>query len=244
MRVIVAIDIIDGQCVRLTKGDFNSKKIYYNDPVYVAQMIEDNGLKYMHFVDLDGAKETKMKNLKVLEAIANKTQLTIDYGGGLRTIDDFRNVFDSGAAQATAGSVAVKNPKAFLEILNEFGAEKVILGADFSNGKVAVSGWLENSDKDIKTFISDYIEKGVKYVICTDISKDGMLQGPATATYAEILSENSLNLIASGGISSIKDIEAIGQIGCEGVIVGKAFYEGKITLKELKYVEKENYTLP
>ena len=235
MRIIIAIDIIDGQCVRLTKGDFNSKKVYYNDPVYVAQMIEDNGLKYMHLVDLDGAKESKMRNLKVLEAIANKTQLIIDFGGGLRTTDDFRNVFNSGAAQATAGSVAAKDPDTFLKILNEFGAEKIILGADFSNGKIAVSGWLENSDKDIKSFISDYIEKGVKYVICTDISKDGMLQGPATATYAEILAENSVNLIASGGISSINDVEAIKQTGCEGVIIGKAFYEGKIKLKELQY---------
>ena len=235
MRIIVAIDIIDGQCVRLTKGDFDTKKIYYNNPVYVAQMIEDNGLKYLHLVDLDGAKDSKMRNLKVLESIANKTQLTIDYGGGLRTTDDFRNVFNSGAAQATAGSVAAKHPDTFLKILNEFGAEKIILGADFSNGKIAVSGWLESSDKDIKSFISDYINKGVKYVICTDISKDGMLQGPATATYAEILSENSVNLIASGGISSIKDIEEIRETGCEGVIIGKAFYEGKLTLKNLKY---------
>ena len=234
MRIIIAIDIIDGQCVRLTKGDFDSKKIYYNDPVYVAQMIEDNGLKYLHLVDLDGAKDTKIRNLKVLESIANKTQLTIDYGGGLRTTDDFRSVFNAGASQATAGSVAAKNPETFMKILNEFGAEKVILGADFSNGKIAVSGWLENSDKDIKTFISDYIGKGVKCVICTDISKDGMLQGPATETYAEILSENSVNLIASGGISSINDVEAIEQTGCEGVIIGKAFYEGNIKLKELK----------
>ena len=234
MRIIIAIDIIEGQCVRLTKGDFDSKKIYYNDPVYVAQMIEDNGLKYLHLVDLDGAKDTKIRNLKVLESIANKTQLTIDYGGGLRTTDDFRSVFNAGASQATAGSVAAKNPETFMKILNEFGAEKVILGADFSNGKIAVSGWLENSDKDIKTFIYDYIGKGVKYVICTDISKDGMLQGPATATYAEILSENRVNLIASGGISSINDVEAIEQTGCEGVIIGKAFYEGNIKLKELK----------
>ena len=234
MRIIIAIDIIDGQCVRLTKGDFDTKKIYYNNPVDVAKMIEDNGLKYLHLVDLDGAKDTKIRNLKVLESIANKTQLIIDYGGGLRTTDDFRNVFNSGAAQATAGSVAVKEPEMFLKILNEFGAGKVILGADFSDGKIAVSGWLENSDKDIKTFISDYIGKGVKYVICTDISKDGMLQGPATATYAEILSENRVNLIASGGISSINDVEAIEQTGCEGVIIGKAFYEGNINLKELK----------
>jgi phosphoribosylformimino-5-aminoimidazole carboxamide ribotide isomerase len=234
MRIIIAIDIIDGQCVRLTKGDFNTKKIYYNNPVDVAKMIEDNGLKYMHLVDLDGAKESKMKNLKILETIATKTQLIIDYGGGLRTPDDFRNVFNSGAAQATAGSVAAKEPNMFIEILNEFGNEKIILGADFSNGKVAVSGWLENSDKDIKTFVSDYIAKGVKYVICTDISKDGMLQGPATAIYTEIISENNINLIASGGISSIEDIEKIRKTSCEGVIVGKAFYEGKIKLNELR----------
>jgi phosphoribosylformimino-5-aminoimidazole carboxamide ribotide isomerase len=233
MRIIIAIDIIDGQCVRLTKGDYDTKKIYYNNPVDVAKMIEDNGLKYLHLVDLDGAKESKIKNLKVLEAIATKTQLTIDFGGGLRTIEDFSNVFNSGATQATAGSVAVKEPDTFLKILDQFGNEKIILGADFSNGKIAVSGWLENSDKDIKNFISDYVEKGVKYVICTDISKDGMLQGPATATYAEILSENRINLIASGGISSIDDVEAIRKTGCEGVIIGKAFYEGKIKLNEL-----------
>jgi phosphoribosylformimino-5-aminoimidazole carboxamide ribotide isomerase len=234
MRIIIAIDIIDGQCVRLTKGDYDTKKIYYNNPVDVAKMIEDNGLKYLHLVDLDGAKESKTKNLKILEAIATKTQLIIDFGGGLRTTDDFRNVFNSGAAQATAGSVAVKNPEMFLKILNEFGNKKIILGADFSNGKVAVSGWLENSDKDIKNFISDYVDKGVKYVICTDISKDGTLQGPATAIYTEILSENSVNLIASGGISSINDVEVIRETGCEGVIIGKAFYEGKIKLNELK----------
>ena len=233
MRIIIAIDIIDGQCVRLTKGDYDTKKIYYNNPVDVAKMIEDNGLKYLHLVDLDGAKESKIKNLKVLEAIASKTRLTIDFGGGLRAIEDFKNVFDSGAAQATAGSVAVKNPDIFLEILNQFGNEKIILGADFSNGKIAVSGWLENSDKNIKNFISDYVEKGVKYVICTDISKDGMLQGPATATYEEILAENRIKLIASGGISSINDVEAIRKTGCEGVIIGKAFYEGKIKLNEL-----------
>jgi phosphoribosylformimino-5-aminoimidazole carboxamide ribotide isomerase len=233
MRIIIAIDIIDGQCVRLTKGDYDTKKIYYNNPVDVAKMIEDNGLKYLHLVDLDGAKESKIKNLKVLEVIANKTQLTIDFGGGLRTIEDFSNVFNSGATQATAGSVAVKEPDTFLKILDQFGNEKIILGADFSNGKIAVSGWLENSDKDIKNFISDYVEKGVEYVICTDISKDGMLLGPATATYAEILSENCINLIASGGISSIDDVEAIRKTGCEGVIIGKAFYEGKIKLNEL-----------
>jgi phosphoribosylformimino-5-aminoimidazole carboxamide ribotide isomerase len=234
MRTIIAIDIIDGQCVRLTKGDFSSKKIYYNNPVEVAKMIEDNGVKYLHLVDLDGAKESKVKNLKVLEAIANKTQLSIDFGGGLRTTDNFRDVFNAGAIMATAGSVAAKEPETFLKILNEFGNEKIILGADFSNGKIAVSGWLENSDKDIKTFISDYVGKGVKYTICTDISKDGMLQGPSTAIYAEILSEISVNLIASGGISSIEDVEAIRETGCEGVIIGKAFYEGKIKLKDLK----------
>jgi phosphoribosylformimino-5-aminoimidazole carboxamide ribotide isomerase len=234
MRIIIAIDIIDGQCVRLTKGDFNSKKIYFNDPVAVAQTIEDNGVKYLHLVDLDGAKERNVKNLKVLEAIANKTQLSIDFGGGLRTIDNFRDVFNAGVTMATAGSVAAKEPETFLKILNEFGNEKIILGADFSNGKTAVSGWLESSDKDIKTFIADYVGKGVKYTICTDISKDGMLQGPATAIYKEILSETCINLIASGGISSTDDVEAIRETGCEGVIIGKAFYEGKIILKDLK----------
>ena len=236
MRIIVAIDIIDGQCVRLTKGDFNTKKVYYNDPVEVARMIEDNGLKYLHLVDLDGAKDRKIRNLKVLESIATKTKLSIDCGGGLRTEEDFKNVFDAGASQATAGSVAAKHPEEFLKILNKFGAEKIILGADFSNGKIAVSGWLENSDEDIKSFISKYVEKGVKYVICTDISKDGTLQGPATALYAEILSETNVNLIASGGISSMDDIMAVKEIGCEGVIIGKAFYEGRINLNELSNI--------
>ncbi|MDR2887014.1 MAG: 1-(5-phosphoribosyl)-5-[(5-phosphoribosylamino)methylideneamino]imidazole-4-carboxamide isomerase [Bacteroidales bacterium] len=233
MRIIIAIDIIDGQCVRLNKGNFDTKKIYYNDPVSVAQMIEDNGLQYLHLVDLDGARESKVRNLKTLEAIANKTQLTIDYGGGLRSADDFRDVFNAGATQATAGSVAVKDPDMFMKILNEHGNEKIILGADFSDGKIAISGWLENSDRDIKAFIADYAARGVKYAICTDVSKDGMLEGPSTAIYTEILSEISINLIASGGISSMEDIETICQTGCEGVITGKAFYEGKIKLNEL-----------
>ncbi|MBK9391023.1 MAG: 1-(5-phosphoribosyl)-5-[(5-phosphoribosylamino)methylideneamino] imidazole-4-carboxamide isomerase [Bacteroidetes bacterium] len=216
MRIIIAIDIIEGKCVRLTRGDFNTRKIYNEDPLEIAKQIEDSGLKYLHLVDLDGAKNKRIENLKVLETIAGNTSLTIDYGGGLRTADDLKRVFNAGARQATAGSIAVREPHLFIDWLNEFGGEKV-----------------ENSDIDISGFISDFVSKGVKYTICTDISKDGMLLGPSTEIYKEILGEVKVNLIASGGISSVKDITDMKSIGCEGTIVGKAFYEGKVTLKEL-----------
>ncbi len=233
MRIIVALDIIEGKCVRLTKGDFNTKKIYNEDPLQVARQIEDNGLKYLHLVDLDGAKNKKVENLKVLEKIAEKTSLKIDFGGGLRTYEDVLTVFNAGARQVTAGSIAVTDPKLFLEWLSKLGQEKLILGADFINRKVSTGGWLENSDKDIISFIADYKSKGVKYTICTDIKKDGMLQGPSTDVYIELLAAVKINLIASGGITSLKDIEKLSKAGCEGAIIGKAVYEGKITLKEL-----------
>ncbi len=233
MRIIVALDIIGGKCVRLTRGDFNTKKIYNEDPLEVARQIEDNGIPYLHLVDLDGARNKKIENIRVLEKIAAKTNLKIDFGGGLRSYDDIVTVLTSGAKQVTAGSIALTDPQLFMEWLEKMGQEKLILGADFIDRKVSASGWLENSDKDIIEFISDYKSKGVKYTICTDISKDGMLQGPSTSIYKEILDNVNIKLIASGGISSMKDIEDIRETGCEAVIIGKAVYEGKISLKEL-----------
>jgi phosphoribosylformimino-5-aminoimidazole carboxamide ribotide isomerase len=233
MRIIIAIDIIGGKCVRLTRGDFNTKKVYNEDPLEIARQIEDNGLHYLHLVDLDGARNKKIENLKVLEKIAWKTNLKVDFGGGLRSYEDLITVFNAGARQATTGSVAVTDPLLFLEWLAKLGQEKLILGADFINRKISAGGWLEKSDKDVVSFISDYRSKGVKYTICTDIRKDGMLQGPSTDLYKEILDKVKISLIASGGISSLKDIEDLRNAGCEGAIIGKAFYEGKISLKEL-----------
>jgi len=233
MRIIVAIDIMGGKCVRLTKGDFSTQKIYNDDPLEIARLIEDNGLKYLHLVDLDGARNRSTVNIEILNKICSNTSLTVDYGGGLRTIEDMKRVFDSGASQATAGSIAIRGPLLFAEMLNVFGPEKIILGADFRDRKVSSAGWTEGSDRDIVDFIRENVSKGVKYTICTDIGKDGMLQGPSEDIYREILSEISISLIASGGISSQADILKMKDAGCEGTIVGKAFYEGKVTLKEL-----------
>ncbi|HKK42152.1 MAG TPA: 1-(5-phosphoribosyl)-5-[(5-phosphoribosylamino)methylideneamino]imidazole-4-carboxamide isomerase [Bacteroidales bacterium] len=234
MRIIVAIDLMGGKCVRLTRGDFKTKKVYEEDPLKIARAIEDSGLQYLHLVDLDGAKNRRPENLRILEKIASKTNLRIDYGGGIRTYDDLLTVFNAGAKQVTAGSIAVHHPDLFLEWLNRLGQQKIILGADFIDSKIAVEGWTENSEKDITEFISGYKSKGVKYVICTDIKKDGMLKGPATTVYREILNTVKVNLIASGGISSVRDIESVRAAGCEGAIIGKAFYEGRISLKELE----------
>jgi phosphoribosylformimino-5-aminoimidazole carboxamide ribotide isomerase len=233
MRIIVALDIIEGKCVRLTRGDFGTKKIYNEDPLEVALNIESNGINYLHLVDLDGAKNKKVENIKVLEKIAWKTKLKIDFGGGLRSYEDVITVFNAGARQVTAGSVALTDPHLFMEWLTKLGQEKLILGADCINRKVSSAGWLENSDREIISFISDYKSKGVKYTICTDIKKDGTLNGPSTSLYKEILDAVKINLIASGGISSLKDIEDVRKAGCEGVIIGKAVYEGKIGLNEL-----------
>jgi phosphoribosylformimino-5-aminoimidazole carboxamide ribotide isomerase len=233
MRIIVALDIIDGKCVRLTRGDFSTKKIYNEDPVEVAMLIEDSGLKYLHLIDLDGAKNKKIENIRVLEKIAGKTNLNIDFGGGIRSIVDLKTVLNSGAQQVTVGSIAVSAPALFMEWLIELGPEKIILGADCINGKISTGGWTEKSDKDIICFISDYKLHGVKYTICTDIDKDGMLQGPSVKLYKDILSQVNIKLIASGGISSVKDIEDLKEAGCEGAIIGKAVYEGKLTLNEL-----------
>jgi phosphoribosylformimino-5-aminoimidazole carboxamide ribotide isomerase len=234
MRIIIALDIIGGKCVRLTRGDYSTKKIYNDDPLDIALQLEDHGISYLHLVDLDGAKNKKIENLKVLEKIAWKTKLKIDFGGGLRTYDDLITVFNAGARQVTAGSIAVSDPLLFLEWLAKLGQEKIILGADCIERRIATSGWLENSDKEVIDFISEYKSRGVKYTICTDIKKDGMLQGPSTQLYKDILKKVKINLIASGGISSVQDIEDVREAGCEGVIVGKAVYEGKITLSELK----------
>jgi phosphoribosylformimino-5-aminoimidazole carboxamide ribotide isomerase len=233
MRIIVAIDIIGGKCVRLTRGDFSTKKIYNEDPLEIALKIESNGVKYLHLVDLDGAKNKKVENIKVLEKIAWKTKLKIDFGGGLRSYEDVITVFNAGARQVTVGSIAVTDSHLFMEWLTKLGQEKLILGADCIDRKVSTGGWLENSDKEIISFISDYKSRGVKYAICTDIKKDGMLKGPSTTLYKEILDTVKINLIASGGISSVRDIEDVRQAGCEGVIIGKAVYEGKIGLNEL-----------
>ena len=235
MRIIPAIDIIDGKCVRLSQGDYNSKKIYNENPLEVAKAFADHGIEYLHLVDLDGAKSRHVVNHKVLEQIASKTSLKIDFGGGLKSDEDLRIAFECGAQQVTGGSIAVKEPEVFLSWIEKFGSKKIILGADAKGNKVAVSGWLEESEQELLPFIQEYSEKGVKYVICTDISKDGMLQGPSFDLYREILEENSdLKLIASGGIATFDDLPALKEIGCEGAILGKAIYENRISLKELE----------
>lgn len=233
MRIIPALDIIDGKCVRLTKGDFSSKKIYNDDPVAVAKEVEDNGLRYLHLVDLDGARNKKVTNIHVLERIAAQTNLKIDFGGGIRTITDLTAVFNAGASQVTGGSIAVNNKPLFLTWLRECGPEKIILGADSLGMKISTCGWTETSEKDIINFITEYRQTGIKYVICTDISRDGMLGGPSTDLYREILNATDVSLIASGGVSTMRDIEELDIAGCEGVIIGKAIYEGKLSLKEL-----------
>ncbi|RRO12305.1 1-(5-phosphoribosyl)-5-[(5-phosphoribosylamino)methylideneamino]imidazole-4-carboxamide isomerase [Flavobacteriaceae bacterium 14752] len=234
MRIIPAIDIIDGKCVRLTKGDYNTKKIYNENPLEVAKQFEDRGIKYLHLVDLDGAKSQQIVNYKILEQITSKTSLKVDFGGGLKSDKDLKIAFESGAHQITGGSIAVKTPDVFEHWISKYGSDKIILGADCKNEKIAVSGWQEESQLEVFPFISDYVSKGIQYVICTDISKDGMLEGPSFQLYQSILKENkTLKLIASGGISSLNDLHQLKAIGCEGAIVGKAIYENKISLKEV-----------
>lgn len=233
MRIIIALDIIGGKCVRLTKGDFSTKKIYNENPLEVARMIEDNGIRYIHLVDLDGALDKRVINYKTLEKIASGTKLEIDFGGGVRSDDDLDIVFSSGAKQVTCGSISVTNRALVLEWLAKWSSERIILGADSVNRKIATEGWIESSDSDIIKFISDYRSKGIKYTICTDIEKDGMLQGPSIDLYKEILEIPGINLIASGGITSPGQIEELSQIGCEGAIIGKALYEGILNLKDL-----------
>lgn len=235
MRIIPAIDIIDGKCVRLSQGDYNSKKIYNENPLEVAKEFEDHGVEYLHLVDLDGAKSKHIVNYKILESIAHNTALKVDFGGGIKSDEDVRIAFECGARQITGGSIAVKEPETFTSWLAKFGSEKIILGADAKHKKVAVSGWTEESAEELLPFIRKYVEKGVEYVICTDISKDGMLSGPSEALYTEILEENKgLKLIASGGVAAYGDLPLLKEIGCEGVIIGKAIYENRISLKQLE----------
>jgi len=233
MRIIPAIDIINGKCVRLTKGDYATQKIYNENPVEAAKQFEDAGLKHLHVVDLDGAKAGTIINHKVLDAIASQTNLQIDFGGGIKSDADIKTAFDNGANQITAGSIAVKNPEQVVKWLTIYGSDKIILGADCRNRKIAINGWQQDSETDVIAFIQAYQQKGIATVICTDIAKDGMLQGPSEALYTEILAGAKVNLIASGGIASIADVLRMKAIGCEGTIIGKALYEGNISLKEL-----------
>ena len=263
MRIIPAIDIIDGKCVRLSKGDYATKKIYNENPLEVAKKFEGSGIQYLHLVDLDGAKSKHIVNHKILENIATKTNLKIDFGGGLKTDKDLKIAFENGANQITGGSIAVKDPTTFTSWIQKYGSDKIILGADAQNEKIAVSGWQEESEEELIPFIQKYQEKGISYVICTDISKDGMLEGPAFGLYQKIINEcgqqrlssrvqsrtmkdnlstplevtenrQALKLIASGGISDFYELPKLAEIGCEGVIVGKAIYENRISLKQLE----------
>ncbi|MCW2120026.1 1-(5-phosphoribosyl)-5-[(5-phosphoribosylamino)methylideneamino]imidazole-4-carboxamide isomerase [Flavobacterium sp. 7A] len=241
MRIIPAIDIIDGKCVRLSKGDYNTKIIYNENPLEVAKEFEAHGIEYLHLVDLDGAKSSRIINHKILEQIATQTKLKIDFGGGLKSDEDLKIAFESGANQITGGSIAVKNREVFEKWIAKFGADKIILGADANNEKVAVSGWLEESDQELVPFIQGYQSKGIQYVICTDIAKDGMLEGPSFDLYEKILkscniksSGVEIKLIASGGISTFDELPKLAELGCEGTIIGKAIYEGRISLKQLE----------
>jgi len=239
LRIIPAIDIIDGKCVRLTKGDYNTKKIYNENPLEVAKEFEAAGIEFLHVVDLDGAKASQIINYKVLEQLASKTNLKIDFGGGLKSNKDLEIAFNSGANQITGGSIAVKNSDIFESWIAKYGAQKIILGADFYpdnvGGKIAINGWQEESTLELIPFIKGYKDKGIEYVICTDISKDGMLQGPSFEVYKEIITEvKNVKLIASGGISTFDELPRLAESGCEGVIIGKAIYEKKISLKQLE----------
>ena len=234
IELIPAIDLIDGKCVRLTQGDYDSKKIYNEDPLEVAKMFADNGMRRLHVVDLDGAREGRIINYRVLERLATRTSLIIDFGGGLKSDNDLTIAFDSGAAMITGGSIAVKEPETFLSWIRQYGSEKIILGADAKNGKIAINGWQSTTEKELIPFIEMYQQQGIRKVICTDISRDGMLQGPATGLYREIRAKlPEIYLIASGGVSSIDDIEQLETAGIPAVIFGKAIYEGRIKVNDL-----------
>ena len=234
MRIIPAIDIIEGKCVRLSKGDYSTQKTYNENPLEVAKAYEDHGIEYLHLVDLDGAKSKHIVNYKVLDTIATKTNLKIDFGGGLKSDEDLRIAFESGAKQITGGSIAVKDPATFTSWIKHYGAEKIILGADVKGEYIATDGWLETSDQSLFDFLAHYQCKGIQYTICTDISKDGMLQGPSFDLYQKILSETAIKLIASGGISQFDELPRLAEMGCEGTIIGKAIYENRISLKQLE----------
>lgn len=252
MRVIPAIDIIGGKCVRLSQGDYNTKKVYNEHPLEVALEFEAHGVQHIHLVDLDGAKAKHIVNYKVLETIAAKTNLKIDFGGGLKTNEDLKIAFECGAGQITGGSIAVNDRDTFLGWIETYGAERIILGADVKDERIAIAGWQEESDKKLIPFVKDYLKKGIRYIICTDIEKDGMLAGPAIELYQRLLEETKvnktvvsmsgvedvkipgINLIASGGIANFEDLPALQEIGCEGAILGKAIYENKISLEQLE----------
>lgn len=239
IELIPAIDIIDGKCVRLSQGDYEQKSVYSDKPEEMAKIFEASGVNRLHVVDLDGAKSKHIVNYKTLERIATQTSLVIDFGGGLKSNEDLKIAFESGASMVTGGSIAVKEHDTFLSWIEKYGADKIILGADVKDKKIAVNGWLESSDLDLISFVDDYLKKGVKKCITTDISKDGMLKGPSIELYKEMQSKlDDLYIIASGGVSSISDIEALAQANVPAVIFGKAFYEGHITIKDI-----ENYII-
>ncbi|MBT0812952.1 1-(5-phosphoribosyl)-5-[(5-phosphoribosylamino)methylideneamino]imidazole-4-carboxamide isomerase [Litoribacter ruber] len=234
MEIIPAIDIIGGKCVRLTQGDYSQQKTYHDSPLEMAKRFEQAGVKRLHLVDLDGAKQKQIVNKQVLEDIAQNTSLKVDFGGGVQSDEDIALAFRLGASQVTGGSVAIRKPDLFDRWIREYGTEKIILGADAKNRKIAIGGWEESTELDVVEFISSYMKKGLRYVICTDVAKDGLLQGPSLELYEEIMEEvPGVKLIASGGVSSMKDLEDLEKVGVYGAIVGKAYYEGKVTLEEL-----------
>lgn len=239
MELIPAIDIIDGQCVRLTKGDYAQKTVYRNHPWEVAKEFETYGFKRLHVVDLDGAKAKHIVNSEVLQKITTETSLTVDFGGGIKTDEDIEKAFASGAQMVTVGSIAVTNPELFLSWIKKYGNDRMILGADVRNGKISINGWKEDSSEDLLPFLRKYVDAGVTNVLCTEISKDGTLQGPAIDLYKRIMQEYpNLHLIASGGVSSIDDIKALEAAGIPAVVFGKAIYEGRINLKELEIIDQ------
>lgn len=234
MQIIPAIDIIDGKCVRLTEGDYDQKKIYNENPLEVAKMFEASGIQRLHLVDLDGAKMGKVSNWKVLETIATETGLIIDFGGGVKSTHDVQVVLESGAALVTVGSIAVKNKELFVEWLQQFGVTKFLLGADVKNGCIAIHGWMETTDLPVKDFMATYLALGVQQIFCTDVSKDGRMEGPSIELYTNLIELlPDLHLIASGGVSQLQDLVDLKAIGCSGAIVGKAIYENKISLNDL-----------
>jgi len=252
MRIIPAIDLIDGKCVRLTRGDYSTRKVYSADPLEVAQSFEDAGIRYLHLVDLDGARTSHIVNHRILEQIAGKTTLKVDFGGGLKSDEDVHTAFESGAAQVTGGSIAASQPERFISWLEKYGPDKIILGADARDGFIAVSGWEKATQQKLLPYILNYQKKGIRYVVCTDISKDGMLEGPSLDLYRKILKRTTvvetqigmsgvedierpgIKLIASGGVTTLQDLLDLKKAGCDGAIIGKALYEGKIRLEDLK----------
>lgn len=233
MKIIAAIDIIEGKCVRLTQGDYREKKVYSNDPLEVAKEFEDNGIRYLHMVDLEGAKGNRVVNFKTIERVVANTSLKVDFGGGIKNIDDLKSILSTGVKQITVGSIALQKPNLFLEWLYLYGEEKIVLGADCKEGLIAVNGWMERSEIEVESYLLNYQQKGVKYAIVTDIERDGMLRGPSFELYKKVLEKTKLKIIASGGICSVKELKTLAAIGCDGAIIGKALYEGSIKLKEL-----------